>query len=90
MNAVHDAAGTAMGLGDAAMAARWSGAGTGIGTGFGLAAALTVDDVSVPILGWGDWQWCSDAGANPFGLTAHLVFGVALEGPRRAVLALLD
>jgi len=37
----------------------------------------------VPAAGWGPWPQAEVPG-NAYGLASHLVFGVAMEGARRA------
>ena len=49
----------------------------------GLATMLLLDDLLVPAAGWGPWPKAEVPG-NAYGLASHLVFGITLEGARRA------
>lgn len=88
-SAVHYAVGAALGAGYALAVARAPATSAGFGTAYGAATMLVLDDVLVPTMGWGPWP----APASPstaYSLTSHLVFGIVLEGVRRAGTALVD
>lgn len=87
---VHYATGTALGVGYALAAARAPAVTRGFGVPFGLGVALVLDDLLVPAFGWGEWPTETGAATHAYGLTSHAVFGAALEGGRRAVMATLD
>lgn len=87
---VHYATGAALGIGYAGLVAAVPRAGAGFGLPYGAAAAVLLDDLAVPALGWGEWPDVTDVKANAYTLSAHLVFGAALEGGRRLVEGALD
>lgn len=80
---VHYATGAALGLGYALLAATWPPAALGFGVVFGIAVALLLDDLVVPGFGFGPWPWQTPLATHAYGLSAHVVFGAALEGARR-------
>ena len=86
---VHYLTGAALGLGYVLLVAAWPSAAALFGIGFGIATALVLDDVLVPAFGWGPWPWATPLNTHLYSLTAHAVFGVALEGVRRLGLAVL-
>lgn len=86
---VHYATGAALGLLYAMLVFYWPPAAALFGIVFGLAVALVLDDVLVPTFGWGPPPWKTPLNTHLYGLTAHIVFGAALEGARRVSLAVL-
>ncbi len=85
--AMHYALGAAIGGGYALAVRQWPDLAKGWGVPTGLITMLLLDDVLVPAAGWGPWPEAEVPG-NAYGLASHLVFGVALEGVRRAAGAL--
>ena len=88
-NAVHYGFGTALGAtyGVAAEVEPWVAA--GFGMPFGGAVAVVADETLVPALGLAGPPWRSPPSTHLYSLTSHLVFGVALEAARRALLRVL-
>lgn len=84
---VHYAAGAALGAGYALAARRWPDTTAGFGLAFGIGTATVLDDVAVPAFGWGPSPLETPASTHAYGLASHAVFGVALEGTRRAIAA---
>lgn len=82
-SALHYALGAAIGSGYALVVRRWPRTAEGLGAPVGLATMLLLDDLLVPAAGWGPWPKAEAAG-NLYGLSSHLVFGMSLEGARRA------
>lgn len=80
---VHYATGAVLGLLYGVLAVQWPPVTIGFGLAFGFAVWLWLDLVVVPGAGWGKPVWKSTAAALAYGLSAHLVFGAALEGSRR-------
>ena len=80
---VHYLTGAAIGIFYALLVLYWPAAAIGFGIAFGLAVASVLDDILVPAFGWGPWPWATPLNTHVYGLTAHAVFGVALEGVRR-------
>ncbi|MCU6455220.1 DUF1440 domain-containing protein [Sphingomonas sp. A2-49] len=85
---VHYATGAALGAGYALAVRRWPAVGTGFGLAFGLATATVLDDAVVPAMGWGPSPVDTPPATHAYGLASHAVFGLALEGTRRAAAAL--
>lgn len=85
-SATHYALGAAVGGGYALAVRQWPDLAKGWGVPAGLATMLLLDDLMVPAAGWGPWPEAEVPG-NAYGLTSHLVFGVAMEGTRRAGVA---
>lgn len=86
---VHYATGTALGLLYAVVALFWPPVTIAFGAAFGIVVAILLDDFAVPAFGWGPPPWRTPPATHLYSLSAHLVFGVALEGVRRLVVALL-
>lgn len=82
-NLVHYATGAALGLGYALAARRWQPVSAGFGIAYGLAVAAVFDDVLVPLFGWGPWPHQAGLASQGYSVSAHAVYGVALEGSRR-------
>jgi len=87
--AVHYATGLAIGLGYALIVLHWPTAAIGFGIAFGIVVAVILDGLLVPGLGWGPWPWRTGPATYAYSLTSHIVFGLALEGVRRAGVGLL-
>lgn len=85
---VHYVTGAALGTGYALAARRWPAVSAGFGLAFGMAAATVLDDAVVPAMGWGPSPVDTPPATHAYGLASHAVFGLALEGTRRAVVAL--
>lgn len=83
---VHYAFGAALGTVYALAAERWIGVTAGFGSGFGLAADLVFDEALVPALQLSEPDTAYPASSHLYGVTSHLIFGVALEGARRLLL----
>ncbi|MGP7794815.1 DUF1440 domain-containing protein [Sphingomonas sp. CLY1604] len=88
-NLVHYATGAALGVGYALAARRWPESTAGFGLAYGIGVATLLDDAAVPALGWGPSPTETPASTHAYGLASHAVFGLALEGTRRGVLAAL-
>ena len=86
---VHYATGLALGVSYALVAAHWLPITIGFGVAFGLVVAVLLDDVVVPVFGWGPPPWKTPLSTHVYGLSAHVVFGAVLEGARRLVVGLL-
>ncbi|WP_341208335.1 DUF1440 domain-containing protein [uncultured Sphingomonas sp.] len=82
-SALHYALGAAIGAGYALAVRQWPDLAKGWGVPTGLATMLLLDDLLVPAAGWGPWPKAEVPG-NAYGLASHLVFGITLEGARRA------
>ncbi len=85
---VHYATGAALGAGYALAARRWPQTSAGFGLLFGIGTATVLDDIAVPLFGWGPSPTQTPAATHAYGLASHAVFGLALEGTRRAVVDL--
>ncbi len=83
---VHYAFGAAVGCAYAVVAGRWSGITTGFGSGFALAVDLLFDEGLVPALKLSEPDGAYPASSHVYGITSHVIFGVALEGARRLLL----
>lgn len=59
-----------------------------LGVAFEIAAALVLDNLLVPLFGWGNWPWRTDLPTHAYGLSAHAAFGAMLEGVGRLIVAL--
>ncbi|MFN3435091.1 MAG: DUF1440 domain-containing protein [Sphingomonas sp.] len=88
-NLVHYATGAALGIGYALAARRWPQTTAGFGLAYGIAVATVLDDAAVPAFGWGPAPTDTPASTHAYGLASHAVFGLALEGTRRGVVAAL-
>lgn len=86
---LHYATGATVGIGYGLLVSWWPPAAALFGVAFGIVLALVLDDLIVPLFGWGDWPWQTDLPTHAYGLTAHAVFGAVLEGVRRLTIALL-
>ncbi len=86
---VHYATGAALGAGYALAARRWPQTAAGFGLAYGIGVATVLDDVAVPAFGWGPSPTETPAATHVYGMASHAVFGVALEGTRRGVVAAL-
>lgn len=80
-SAMHYALGVALGLAYALAALSWPPVTLAFGAAFGVATMLLIDDLIVPLAGWGAWP--TSLAVHLYSLTSHLVFGVVLEGVRR-------
>ena len=85
-SAMHYVLGAAIGGGYALAVRHWSDLAKGWGVPAGVTTMLLLDDLLVPAAGWGPWPEAEVPG-NAYGLASHLVFGVAMEGARRAGVA---
>lgn len=85
---VHYASGVALGVGYALAARRWPQTTTGFGLAYGVGVATLLDDAAVPAFGWGPSPTDTAPATHAYGLASHAVFGLALEGTRRAVVEL--
>lgn len=88
-SAMHYALGAAIGGGYALAVRQWPELAKGWGVPAGLTTMLLLDDLMVPAAGWGPWPE-ADVPSNAYGLASHLVFGVAMEGARRAGAAAVE
>lgn len=61
----------------------------GFGTGYGMAVWAAADQLGVAALGLAPWPTERPVRAEAYSTISHLVFGVTLEGVRRAVRAAL-
>lgn len=61
----------------------------GFGAAYGAAVALGLDETVVPALGLGKGPRETPPSEHAYGLASHLVYGLALEGSRRIVRAIL-
>lgn len=86
-NAMHYALGVALGVFYVVVALGWTPITFGYGAAFGVATMLVIDDLVVPLAGWGKWP--TTLAVNLYSLTSHLVFGVVLEGLRRVAWSLV-
>lgn len=86
---VHYATGALVGALYGAAAATWPPITAAFGLAYGVLLWLWLDLAVVPAAGWGKPAWKSDVAALAYGLTAHLVFGAALEGGRRLLATLV-
>lgn len=87
---VHYITGAALGAGYALAARRWPETTAGFGLAYGVTIATLLDDAAVPALGWGPSPTETPASTHAYGLASHAVFGLALEGTRRGVEAMLE
>ena len=53
------------------------------GVAYGVVVAILLDYVAVPAMGWGPPAWKTPLSTHLYGLSAHIVFGAALEAARR-------
>lgn len=88
--AVHYGFGAFLGGLYGAIGAAKPGVRTGFGTAYGAAAALVADEAMVPALGLSPPPQETPASTHAFGMISHLVFGIALEGSRRIIEALIS
>jgi hypothetical protein len=86
-SAVHYATGVALGVLYAVAALYWPPVTLAFGVAYGIAVMLVVDDLLVPLAGWGPWP--TTVAVHLYSLTSHIVYGVVLEGVRRGLTALL-
>ena len=86
---VHYATGVTLGVCYALLVLYWPAAAIGFGVVFGIVVALVLDDLVTPAFGWGLWPWATGLATHAYSITAHLVFGLALEGVRRLGMAWL-
>ncbi len=61
----------------------------GFGAAFGAVVALGLDETIVPALGLSKGPAETSPGEHAYGIASHLVFGLALEGARRLIRAVL-
>lgn len=88
-SAVHYATGAVLGLMYAILVLAWPPAACLFGVAYGVAVAVALDYIAVPAFGWGPPAWKTPLHTHLYGLTAHAVFGAALEGVRRWGLSVL-
>ena len=86
---VHYLTGVALGIVYVIVAAHWPSATLGFGIAYGIVVAIMLDYVVVPVLGLGSAAWETPFKTHAYGLSAHAVFGAALEGVRLVGLQLL-
>lgn len=86
---VHYATGALVGALYGGVATAWPPITSAFGIAYGVFLWLWLDLVVVPAAGWGKPAWQSGVAALGYGLTAHMVFGAALEGARRLLTALV-
>ena len=79
----HYATGIALGVLYVLVAPHWPPITWGFGINYGIAAAIVLDYVVVPALALGPPAWKTPLATHAYGLSAHIVFGAALEGARR-------
>ncbi len=84
---VHYVTGAALGAGYALAARRWPETTAGFGLAYGIGVATLLDEAAVPALGWGPAPTDTPASTHAYGLASHAVFGLALEGTRRGMIA---
>lgn len=87
---VHYATGAALGAGYALAVRQWPESNAGFGSAFGVGVATLLDDVAVPAFGWGPGPTETPLNTHAYGLASHVVFGLVLEGTRRAIVEGLD
>ncbi|URW75921.1 DUF1440 domain-containing protein [Sphingomonas donggukensis] len=79
---VHYVFGAALG-GAYGLAAEYRpGIATGFGSAYGLLTSAVFDEAAVPALGFGDAPTETPLGVHLYGVSSHLVYGLALEGVR--------
>lgn len=61
----------------------------GFGAAYGAAVALGLDETVVPALGLAKGPGETPPSVHAYGLVSHLVYGLALEGSRRIIRAVL-
>lgn len=83
--AVHYVTGAALGLGYGVLVALAPKLRAGFGTGYGLAANVLIDNAIVPAAGLGPKPTETSAATQAYGGLSHLLFGLALEGVRHAL-----
>lgn len=87
---VHYVTGAALGVGYALAVRQWPQSNAGFGSAFGVGVATLLDDVAVPAFGWGASPTDTPPETHAYGLASHVVFGLVLEGTRRAIVDTLD
>jgi hypothetical protein len=80
--AVHYLTGAALGGLYGILAEYEPRAAAGFGSLYGIATSAILDEAAVPAAGLGSAPWETPAATHAYGLSAHLVFGVALESAR--------
>jgi uncharacterized membrane protein YagU involved in acid resistance len=80
---VHYVTGIALGILYVMVAPHWPPITWGFGIAYGVAVAIVLDYVVVPALALGPPAWKTPLATHAYGLSAHIVFGAALEGARR-------
>lgn len=88
--AVHYGFGALLGGLYGAVGAVEPGLRAGFGTAYGAAAALVADEAMVPAMGLSPPPQETPASSHAYGMVSHLVFGIALEGSRRVIEALVS
>ena len=88
-NGVHYLTGAVLGAGYGVLAIFWPAVTLWYGVAFGIATAILLDEIAVPAMGWAGPPWETPLKTHAFGLASHIVFGAALEGTRRLLVALL-
>ncbi len=80
--AVHYVTGAALGGLYGLLAEYRPQAAAGFGSLYGLATSAVLDEAIVPAAGLGSAPWDTSAATHAYGASAHIVFGLALEGAR--------
>jgi putative membrane protein len=83
--AVHFVTGAALGLAYGVLVALAPSLRAGFGTGYGLAANALIDNAAVPAAGLGPKPSESGTATQAYGGLSHVLFGLALEGVRHAL-----
>ena len=84
-NLVHYSFGAVLGSLYGASAAFEPNVTSGFGTVYGAVVALVVDEGVIPAIGLSGPPWRASAATHAYSLVSHCVFGVTLEGTRRAL-----
>lgn len=80
--AVHYLTGAALGGLYGVLAEYEPRASAGFGSVYGLATSALLDEAAVPAVGLGSAPWDTPLATHAYGISAHLVYGIALEGVR--------
>jgi uncharacterized membrane protein YagU involved in acid resistance len=90
LNPVHYSTGAALGVAYVGAARRWPAATSGLGVLAGLAIYGSTHGSALPILRIQEPPWKLPVSAVLWEGTSHVVFGLALEGFRRALVGVAD